>query len=96
MDTRPSDCARGVGHALSDRFGAAARIGVFTDEASGRGIDIAFFPDCPRAGLTTIGTIGLCDHDLGADAEGPRAEIIAAFPSAATALLNRSGTARRR
>jgi hypothetical protein len=88
MGSGPTDIARGVAQSLLDRFGEPARIGVFTDNVSGRGIDIAFFPDCPREGLTTISTIGLCNHDLGAEADGMRAEIIAAFPSDAVDFPN--------
>jgi hypothetical protein len=92
METGPTPGAKGVAHALFDRFGEAARIGVYTNEATGRGVDIAFFPDCPRAGLTTVSTIGLCDTDLGVEAAGGRVEIVAAFPSGVTAYPNVIGS----
>jgi hypothetical protein len=92
MVNTPSDCMKGVASALFDRFGEPARIATYTDQASGRGIDLAFYPDCPHAGLTTASTIGLCDHDLGAEAAGGRVEIVAAFASEATDFANVIGS----
>ena len=83
-----TETARAAAQELADSFGVAPRINVYRTESGEEGVDVATFADCPAAGVHSVGTVSLSDHDLGYDHDGLRLEIVAAYPAAAEAFPN--------
>jgi hypothetical protein len=86
----PSASAKLAARELMRTWGEKPKIFRHWDEAERHFIDIASCLNSPVDGITAVGTVGLCDHNLGLGSL--RVELIGAFPSIFTEGPNVAAT----
>lgn len=85
-----SDIAHASAQELADTFRASPAFVSCRNEGDERRIDLALCADSPGAGLGSLGTVTLADHDLGFGET--RLQIVAIHPDTATDFSRAIGT----
>ncbi|HEU4958884.1 MAG TPA: suppressor of fused domain protein [Sphingomonas sp.] len=85
-----SESAHASAQELADTFGGSPTFVACRNEGDARTIDLALCADSPSAGVSSLGTVTLADHDLGHDEV--RLQIIAVYPGTATDFSRAVGT----